>query len=138
MARNTQAPEVERLIARLEQSREQVRRHADGLRECLDVPGRLRKSLRSHPVAWFGGSLGAGMIASRLLRRPRARKARRGWFGPLLGAAFTLSRPLLQQMITSEVQRRFHGRDPAAAGSGRRLAGPASRPAGAPDPGSGN
>lgn len=129
MARNPQANEVERLIARLARSRSEVGEHAAQLRERLNVPKRLRKSLLRHPIAWFGGSLGTGVLASRLLRRRRAAKPARSWFGALLGLAFTFSRPLLQQFFAREFQRRFSGF------SG--FSDTSQPPAGSADPGSG-
>ncbi len=132
MARNPQANEVERLIARLARSRSEVGEHAVQLRERLNVPKRLRKSLLRHPIAWFGGSLGTGVIASRLLRRRRAAKPARSWFGALLGLAFTFSRPLLQQLFAREFQRRFQG---FSGFSG--VSDTSQPPAGSGDPGSG-
>lgn len=109
MAQPTENSELERLIRRIGQSRSAVDHHARTLRDKLDVPTRIKSSLNSNPLAWFGGSVGVGLLTSWILRRPKKTQKRRGWSGLLLGTLFTLAKPTVQSVITSELQRRFIG-----------------------------
>jgi hypothetical protein len=101
------------LIERLAASRDSLGRELLDLRRRLDVPARVKDSIVSKPMAWFGGSLGVGLLASLVLKRPRASAAprperpRRGWMGLLLGGAVTLARPALQSWALRELQNRF-------------------------------
>lgn len=102
-----QSPEIAELIRRLESSRKRLGEHALDLRRKLDVPARLKGSISAQPLAWFGGSLGAGLLASTLFRRPRKEKKRRGLIGMLFGLLVTLLKPSLKGFLATELQRRF-------------------------------
>lgn len=99
----------EALIARIAASRGSLGTELAVLRRRWDVPARVKDSILSKPLAWFGGSLGAGFIASLLLKRPKARgeKKRRTWWSLALGGAFTLARPALQSWALREAKKRF-------------------------------
>lgn len=99
--------EVDKLIDRIATSRDSIEIHARELRRKLDLPSRIKQSILSKPLAWFGGSLGAGFVASRLLRRPKKEKKSGGWIVLIFGSLFTLAKPILKNVITSELQRRF-------------------------------
>jgi hypothetical protein len=106
--------QTDALIARLSASRTALGADLAGLRHRLDVPARVKDSILSKPLAWFGGSLGVGLVASLLLRgrKPAARasketKARRGLWSLALGGAFTLARPALQSWAMNELRKRF-------------------------------
>ncbi len=99
--------EAAALIERIERSRGQLGGHLVDLRRTLDVPARVKQSILRKPLAWFGGSLGIGLLASRLLRRPRKSAPRPGWLGLLLTGAVALFKPIVKGVITSELQRRF-------------------------------
>jgi len=99
--------EVEALIRRLEASREGLGEHLTDLRQKLDVPARIKGSVQGKPWLWFGGSLGLGYVASRALRRPKKAKKKNKWLGFLLTTGFTIFKPTLTRVITSELQRRF-------------------------------
>lgn len=99
--------EAAALIERLERSRARLGGHLVDLRHALDVPARVKHSIRTKPFAWFGGSLGIGLVASRLLRRPRKPAPRRGFGALIAAAALALLKPFLRSVITSELQRRF-------------------------------
>ncbi|MEK7952493.1 hypothetical protein [Luteolibacter soli] len=104
--------QTEALIARLAASRSDLGRDVAILRHRLDVPARVKESVMSKPLAWFGGSLGAGLVASFLLRgrksAPKQEKVvRRSLWGLALSGAFTLARPALQTWATNELQKRF-------------------------------
>lgn len=98
--------EVEALIRRLEASREGLGEHLTELRHKLDVPARIKGSVTGKPWLWFGGSVGVGFVASRVLRRPRKAKKRGKWLGLLASTGFTILKPTLMRVITSELQRR--------------------------------
>ena len=99
--------EVEALIRRLEASRDGLGGHIVELRHKLDVPARIKGAVMGKPWLWFGGSLGAGLVASRLFRRPRKTKKKGKLFGLLFTTAITFLKPTLTRVITSELQRRF-------------------------------
>jgi hypothetical protein len=100
------------LIERIAASRTALGDNLLDLRHRLDVPARVKDSLVSKPMVWFGGSLGVGLLASLAFRRPRGaprpeRPRRRGWMGVVLGGAMTLARPALQSWALRELQSRF-------------------------------
>jgi hypothetical protein len=103
---------AEILIARLAASRAALAKGAVVLRHRVDVPARMKDSLLSRPLLWFGGSLVTGLLASRLFRGrkpagPPAPVARRGLLSLALGGAFTLARPALQSWALREFRKRF-------------------------------
>ncbi|TAE74665.1 MAG: hypothetical protein EAZ65_00115 [Verrucomicrobia bacterium] len=103
---------TEALIARIEASRHTLGEDITSLRHRFDLPARARASFRTKPLKWLAGSLGAGLFASQLLKKPRpvvekSPAPRRSWFASLLGGAFTLARPSLQNWATQELLKRF-------------------------------
>lgn len=107
------ARHAEALIARIEASRATLTTEAHRLRHRLDVPARLKDSVLSKPLAWFGGSLGAGLAASLLFRGRRRRErrvapvAKRSLLAVLAGGLFTLIRPLLQEWALGALKNRI-------------------------------
>lgn len=107
--------DLQALSARIAASRVAVAGELAQLRYRLDVPARVKESVLSKPLAWLGGSLGAGFVASIFLKRrrrsSRAEKAekvaKKSLWGILLGGAFTLARPALQNWALREFQARF-------------------------------
>lgn len=104
--------ETQALIARIAASRATVGHELVVLRRRLDVPARMKKSVRSKPLAWFGGSLGAGLVASFLFKGRRSeptqeKVVRRSLWSLALGGAFTLARPALQTLAMNELRKRF-------------------------------
>jgi hypothetical protein len=104
--------QTEALIGRLAASRNALGHDLAILRHRLDVPARVKESVMSKPIAWFGGSLGAGLVASFLLKgrksKPKPEKVmRRSLWSLALGGAFTLARPALQAWATNELRKRF-------------------------------
>ncbi len=104
--------DLEILIARIAASRGAVARDIAHLRRRLDVPSRVKESILSKPLAWLGGSLGAGLLTSLILkrrRRPAKTEAvvKKSLWTVLLGGAFTLARPALQSWALREFQSRF-------------------------------
>jgi hypothetical protein len=104
-------PEILRLIRLSDASRACLSAEAAILRRRLDVPSRIRESLKKHPSAWLLGSLGSGLAASLLLRRKPAttHKNHRGIKSTLLGLAFTAASPLLKAWLLGQVKNRLSG-----------------------------
>ncbi|WP_367874621.1 hypothetical protein [Luteolibacter sp. Populi] len=106
-------PDLETLIARIAASRIAVAADLTSLRHRMDFRTRVKDSILAKPVAWLGGSLGAGFLVSALFKRRRraksteAAKVKGGLWGMLLGGAFTLARPALQSWALREFQTRF-------------------------------
>jgi len=105
MDRKSKKTELERLILVTEASRQRLTGDLCGFRKRLDVPTRVRGSLRNHPSGWLGGSLVAGMLASLVFRRKkktvewrvegsREKRRRAGLFG-FVGSLITLASPML-------------------------------------------
>jgi hypothetical protein len=126
MARPTET-ELERLIRLTEESRARLTVDLAVLKRRLDVPGQLRRSLRSHPTRWAGGSLLAGFAASMLFRRkkvvvfasdeppPAGRRRRRRRSSGILGALFAMAGPLVMNFakgwIRGQIRRYLANRD---------------------------
>lgn len=101
--------ETEALIQRLEASRSDLGEQVVDLRQRLDVPTRIKSSVKGKPWLWFGGAMGAGLVLGRILRRPKKTKIIRKK-NPLIGFAlttgFALLKTALKQVVTNELQRR--------------------------------
>lgn len=104
-----QTVEVEALIRRLQRSREDLGHHYVELQHKLDLPSRIKHSVRRNPLVWFGGSAGLGLLSTRLFRRPKKAVKKSGKLGFLIATTFTILKPTLTRVITSELQRRFIG-----------------------------
>lgn len=72
------------------------------LKQRLDVPSRIRSSLKSHPTGWLFGSAASGLAASLLFRRKPARsqKPDRGLALTLVGLILTVVRPMAKVWLT--------------------------------------
>ena len=103
--------QTDALSARLAASRATLGSDLAQLRRRLDVPARVKDSILSKPLVWFGGSLGVGLLASMLVRRPRPQvresNVSRSLWKLALGGAFTLARPALQSWAIREFGKRF-------------------------------
>ena len=103
--------QTDALSARLAASRVALGHDLATVRHRLDVRARLKDSILSKPMLWFGGSLGVGLLASLLLKRPRPAasesKPSRSLLKLALGGAFALARPALQTWATGEFKKRF-------------------------------
>lgn len=100
-------PEAAELIRRIENSRNELQEHVVQLKRTLDVPSRIKHSVTSRPLAWFGGSLGLGLVASKVLRRKPKQNRKKSMAGFLITAILTLLKPALKGILVSELQRRF-------------------------------
>ncbi len=102
--------QIQRLIRTSDEARGVLGSEIRTLKHKLDVPARVKDSLRSHPTGWLGGSLVAGMATSLLFRRKakRVKAAAPAKKKTLLGVLFTLAiaglRPFLKVWLTGQVK----------------------------------
>lgn len=107
-------PEIQELIRQSAASRAYLGSEMLALRHRLDVPARVRGSLREHPTGWLFGSLASGLAASLLLRRkPAPEKKPRGFPGVLLGLTLTAVRPLLKVWLADQLKLWLAGKPPS-------------------------
>lgn len=117
MDRTTQEQqEIERLIRVGAEARTCLAGEVVSLKARLDVPSRLRGSLKSHPAGWLFGSVASGLAASLLFRRKssQAQKKPRGLILTLIGLILTVLRPTLKVWLTDQLKNyligQFQGR----------------------------
>jgi|694.fasta_scaffold05008_3 hypothetical protein len=121
MAKPTQKSlELAELVRRSDAARIQITQAHLELRRKLEVPLRIRDSLKSSPLKWIGGSLGIGFISSLLFRHRRSEskhsheKKHRGWFVGSLMMIFNLVKPSLKvyatKLLTDYLQNQLSGR----------------------------
>lgn len=67
--------QIEQLIRSSEQSRRFLTAEVRSLKAKLDVPARVRSSLKGNPGGWMLGSAASGLFASLLFRRKPAKPA---------------------------------------------------------------
>jgi hypothetical protein len=104
---------IERLIRLSEESRSILADHASAIRQRLDVPTRLRLSLKENPTQWLFGGLASGAAAGFLFRRkaPSVKNVKnRSLPLALLGITFAAVRPLLQVWFTAQVKNYIAGK----------------------------
>jgi hypothetical protein len=102
-------PEILRLQERSEAARGTVGTHVTKLKRQLDVPARLRESLRGKPSTWILGSTVAGMAAGFLFPRfrrpaPIVSLSRKSAAARLLGLAWATSRPFLKAWLANQLR----------------------------------
>lgn len=121
MAKPTQKSlELAELVRRGDVARIQIGQAHLELRRKLEVPLRIRDSLKSSPLKWIGGSLGLGFVSSFLFRSGRGEskhapeKKHRGWFVGLLMMIFALVKPSLKvyatKLLTDYLQNHLSSR----------------------------
>ncbi|GAA5119124.1 hypothetical protein JIN84_22145 [Luteolibacter yonseiensis] len=120
--------ELEQLIFTAAAARSQLGEEAAALRQRLDVPMRIRASLKSHPTQWLLGSLGAGLLASvftkgfssrkRVKKEPKPRK----FYHILLGLTLTAVRPFAKVWLTDQLKKQVLGQL-GRSGAGRAYPG---------------
>jgi hypothetical protein len=89
------------------------------LKRTLDLPGRVKSSVKDEPAKWLGGSLVAGLAASFLFRSRKKKlsahlkavKKERSFFFGLITLLFTLSKPVAKiyasKILKDYLTRRF-------------------------------
>lgn len=100
--------EIRKLIRTSEAARAVLGTEIRGLKHKLDVPSRLRDSLKNHPSGWLGGSLVTGMIGSLMFRRKAKREKaaakKKGLLGVLLTLALAAARPALKVWLAGRLK----------------------------------
>jgi hypothetical protein len=99
--------DIERLIRLGETARSVLGHEAVLLKQRLDVPARIRGSLKEHPAGWLLGSLAASLLL-RLRPRP-AEKKHRSVPLTLLGLTLTAVRPMAKIWLTDQVKSYLTG-----------------------------
>ena len=113
--------EIQRLIRLSQASRRFLEAEVTVLKDRLDVPSRIRDSLKQHPSAWMAGSMVSGLFASALFRRKApATKKPRGVPAILLGLTLTAARPMAKVWLANQLKQWL---------SGLASAPPSARPA---------
>ena len=105
--------EIERLIRLSDDSRSLLVNHAMAIRQRLDVPTRLRHSVKENPGQWLFGGLASGIATSFLFRRKASsvkKVKNRSLPLALLGITFAAVRPLLQVWLTSQAKNYITGK----------------------------
>lgn len=101
--------QIQRLIRTSDAARGVLGSEIRGLKHKLDVPGRMKDSLRSHPTGWLGGSLVAGMATSLLFRRKPKREKTAAKKKTLLGLLLTMLiaslRPFVKVWLTGQLKQ---------------------------------
>ena len=132
MAKSTQKSlELAELILRSDVARFQIGQAHHKLKQKLDIPLRIRDSLKSSPLKWLGGSLGVGFMGSFLFRSKRRQqpqysieKKHGGWFTLLLLISFSLAKPALEiyatKFLKDYLQNQLKGRSSSYSGNSER------------------
>lgn len=112
-----QSEEIQRLIRLGESARTSLETQAELLYQRLDVPTRIRASLKSHPTGWLVGSLASGLAASLLFggrspARTVPEKKRRSLPLTLLGLSLTAVRPFAKVWLTDQAKHYFAAQRP--------------------------
>lgn len=77
------------------------------VKRSLDVPARVKSSLKQNPTGWLVAALGAGLLVSSLLRRRSSspvRKKHRSLPVVVLGLALTAFKPFLKMWLTDQAK----------------------------------
>ena len=108
------------LIARLATQRARLSRHADYVRESLNVGHRVKAGFVKNPVMWLGGAAFVGVVLARLrggkavkqtpVGAPPRAAARAEFMWPSLKFVFDLARPALVSMLTARIADFASGR----------------------------
>lgn len=107
-------PEIRRLILLGDAARSCLSHEAAALKHRLDVPSRIRGSLKSHPTGWLFGSMAAGLATSLLFRRRPSKSVgaeikRKSLPLALLGLTLTAVRPFAKVWLTDQVKNYLSG-----------------------------
>ncbi|MFT3991787.1 MAG: hypothetical protein QM680_10310 [Luteolibacter sp.] len=113
MDRNAQQkPDLQQLIQLAAASRAQLQQDLAHLRQKLDVPTRVKTSLKEKPLNWLVGSIGTGFVTSLLLRKKAPKPGyfvksakRRSFSLTLLGLAFTVAQPIAKIWLTNRIKQ---------------------------------
>ena len=103
----TENSEIQELIRRSQASRAQLTGSVAILRQRLDVPSRIRTSLKQNPSKWVLGSLVSGLVASLLFRRKPKKKSskKRGFPLKMVALTLTAARPIAKTWLSGKLKQ---------------------------------
>ncbi|MBC8127423.1 MAG: hypothetical protein H8M99_09825 [Gloeobacteraceae cyanobacterium ES-bin-144] len=105
-----QNPEIAHLLQISEEARACLDFEMTELKRRLDVPSRVRDSLKANPKAWLLGSAATGLIGSMIFqRKPSPEKKRRGIAGLLFGLTLTAVRPMAKVWLANQLKQWVSG-----------------------------
>jgi hypothetical protein len=98
--------EIQRLIRSSETAREVLGSEIRDLKHRMDIPARVRSSLKSNPTGWIGGSVLAGLAGSLLFRRKdkREKPKKKGLLGFLLALGVAALRPFVKVWLAGQLK----------------------------------
>jgi len=97
--------EIERLIRDAAAARGCLTGEVIALRRRLDIPARIRSSLKNHPATWLAASLASGFAARFVMRRkPQGAKKHRSLPAVLLGLTLTAARPMVKIWLANQAE----------------------------------
>lgn len=105
--------QIQALILRNQQARMQVMGHVRHLKSRVDIPARIKNNYLNHKPLWMIGAAVAGIALSRMLRSPKViiknagSKSRAGMSGLAISAAMTLLKPVVKNIILTQVKKRL-------------------------------
>lgn len=105
--------EIQRLIRSSETARSVLGSEIRDLKHRLDVPARVRSSLKSNPTTWIGGSVLAGLAGSLLFRRKSKREKpvkKKGLLGAIIALAIAGLRPFVKVWIANQLKSYIGGK----------------------------
>lgn len=101
----TEDPRIQELILLSQVSRSRLSMECSSLRQKLELPLRIRDSLKQKPETWLIGSVVAGLATSLIFRRkskPKETKPK-GFSSALLALTLTAARPFAKVWITKKL-----------------------------------
>lgn len=107
--------QIEQLIRSSERSRAFLSAEVHSLKAKLDVPARVRSSLKGNPGGWMLGSAASGLFASLLFRRKPAKAAvaktgkKSSHTIRFLALILTVVRPLAKVWLTGQLKNHLAG-----------------------------
>ena len=103
--KSTEQQEIQELIRISEEARGQMGVKIVGVRRALDKPARVLGMVRSSPVTWLFGSVGAGIIGSVFLGKLTGRKKKSSSLKKkVLGLTLTAARPLARVWLSKQIK----------------------------------
>jgi len=99
-------PEIEQLIRLSASARSSLGHEMSALKHRIDVPSRIRDSLKNHRAGWLLGSLASGLTASMFFQRKptNEKKSHLGLPLTLLSITFSAVRPFAKAWLTNQVK----------------------------------
>jgi hypothetical protein len=117
MAKRYENQSATELKAEIARSRDDLVRHLDRVRDEIDLPKKIRRSVRREPVPWIVGAVAVGLIITGIVTRNRkviVEATRRGakTKSSLLQAGFVLgalriAASLLKPVVMKFVEEKF-------------------------------